>query len=106
MRSCCGIHLSRATRGVNWVSEHLSEAWLFSTAVYVVWHPAPQERTQNVICIAGPMSVAGAPVRLKKLEYELDEVRVTQLLEAGPYRKKPPKKKKLHGDDSRRGRWR
>lgn len=88
--------LSKASQVVNWIAEHLPEMWLFSTAVYVVWHPVFPERMQNAICIAGLMSVASALVRLKKIEHKLDEMRATQLLEAGLHRKKLLKKGKLH----------
>lgn len=75
--------ISWLQKAFTWVSDYLSEVWLFSTAVFILWHPAFPERIQNGICIAGLMSVASALVRLKKIEHRLDEIRGTQLLEAG-----------------------
>jgi hypothetical protein len=66
-----------------WVSDYLSEVWLFSMAVFLLWHPAFPERLQNGICIAGLMSVSTALVRLKKIEHKIDEMRATQLLREG-----------------------
>lgn len=78
----------------NWLAEHLPEAWLFSTAVYVVWHPVFGERMQNAICVAGLMSVASALVRLKKIEHKIDEMRATQLLREGRWQEKQAAKQK------------
>ena len=66
-----------------WVADYLSEVWLYSMAVFLLWHPAFPERLQNGICIAGLMSVATALVRLKKVEHRLNEIRTTQMLREG-----------------------
>lgn len=88
------------TKAFSWISDYLSEVWLFSMAVFILWHPAFPERLQNGICIAGLMSVASALVRLKKVERKLDEMRATQMLEAGLHLKKLKKKGKIHEVDS------
>lgn len=67
----------------NWVSDYLSEVWLFALASFILWNPAFPERLQNGICIAGLMSVATALVRLKKVEHRLEEIRTTQMLREG-----------------------
>lgn len=66
-----------------WIADYLSEVWLYSMAVFLLWHPAFPERLQNGICIAGLMSVATALVRLKKVEHRLNEIRTTQMLREG-----------------------
>jgi hypothetical protein len=76
----------------NWLAEFLPEAWLFSTAVFIVWNPAFPERLQNGICVAGLMSVATALVRMKKLEHKIDEMRATQLLREGRWQEKHMRK--------------
>ena len=68
---------------LGWISDNLSEVWLFSTAVYILWHPAFPERLQNTVAVVGLMSVASALVRMKKIERKLDEMRTTQLIESG-----------------------
>lgn len=72
----------------NFLSENLSEMWMFSTAVYVVWHPPFPERLHNTLVVAGIMSIASALIRLKKLDKKLDEMRTTQLMEMARRKKK------------------
>lgn len=88
-----------ASRITNWAAEHLPELWLFSTAVYIVWHPAFPERMQNAICVAGLMSVASALIRLKKLEHKIDEMRATQLLREGRWQQKHRKELQVDHDE-------
>lgn len=69
---------------------------MFSSAVYIVWHPVFGDRAQNTICVAGLMSVATALVRLKKIEHKIDEMRATQLLREGRTQAKLLKRLKKH----------
>lgn len=86
--------ISKLSQLFNWLAEHLPEAWMFSSAVYIVWHPVFADRAQNTICVAGLMSVATALVRLKKLEHKIDEMRTTQLLREGRWQAKHARKEK------------
>jgi len=85
----------------NFISDYLSEVWLFSTAVFILWHPAFGDRLQNSICVAGLMSVASALARMKKLEHKIDEMRATQLLEAGRHIEKDKKKAQRRGHEQK-----
>lgn len=97
--------ISRLSQLFNWLAEHLPEAWMFSSAVYIVWHPVFGDRAQNTICVAGLMSVATALVRLKKIEHKIDEMRATQLLREGRWQAKHARKDKEHDEqlDETRG---
>lgn len=75
--------LTRIQKIFTWISDNLSESWLFMTAAFILWHPAFPERIQNGICVAGLLSVATALVRLKKIESLMNEIRSAQLLEEG-----------------------
>lgn len=95
------IPLSRIQKLLAWISDNLSESWLFMVAVFILWHPAFPERIQNGICVAGLLSVASALVRLKKLEHLINEIRSVHLLEEGRRQMKFSNKvkKSIHKDN-------
>jgi hypothetical protein len=75
--------LTRIQKLLNWISDNLSESWLFMWAVFILWHPAFPERIQNGLCAAGLLSIATTLVRLKKLESLINEILSVHLLEEG-----------------------
>lgn len=86
--------ISRFEKFLMWTSEHLSEIWLFSMAVFLLWRPAFPERLQNGICIAGLMSVATTLVRIKKIDQKLDDIKEMYLISEGREQEKIRRKLK------------